>query len=46
MEEQSEKIMEVVCELCHHPYVVTDQALLDDICENCPVEQVLKECKK
>jgi hypothetical protein len=45
-EETIETIMETVCELCHHPYVVTDQAQLDEICNNCPVERVLKECKR
>lgn len=45
MEERSEKIMEAVCELCHWPYVVDDQEKLDAMCDNCPVERILKECK-
>ena len=45
MEEQSEIIMEAVCELCHWPYVLIDQAQLDAMCDNCPVERILEECK-
>lgn len=40
-----ETIMEAVCEICHHPYVVTDQDELDALCSNCPVERLLKEVK-
>ena len=45
MEGQFEIIMEAACELCHYPYVVADQEKLDALCENCPVERILKECK-
>jgi hypothetical protein len=44
-EETIESIMVAVCDLCHHPYVITDQAQLDAICDNCPVERILKEIK-
>jgi hypothetical protein len=43
VEEQFEKIMEAVCELCHWPYVSQDQEQLTAKCDNCPVERILKE---
>lgn len=36
-----EKIMTKVCEICHWPYVETDQEALDARCEGCPVEQAV-----
>lgn len=37
-------LMTAVCELCHRPYVETDQEALDDYCEECcPVNKILKE---
>lgn len=46
MNERFEAIMELVCEVCHWPYVVTDQEKLDTLCDNCPVERMLKEGKE
>ncbi len=37
-----ERIMERICDLCHHPYVVTDQEALDEICSACPVEAEIR----
>lgn len=38
-----ENIMTAVCDLCHYPYVETDQEALEERCEVCPVEKLLKE---
>lgn len=35
--------MEAVCGLCHWPYVEEDQEALDERCERCPVERMLRE---
>lgn len=35
-----ERIMEVICDLCHWPHVC-DQETLDTKCENCPAEAAL-----
>lgn len=43
--EKVETIMTVVCDLCHFPYVETDQEELDLRCESCPVERALKELR-
>lgn len=37
-----ERIMERICDLCHHPYVETDQEALDEICSTCPVEAEIR----
>lgn len=42
MEQVKEIIMRVVCELCHYPYVLENQEDLDDVCLNCPVEEVVE----
>ncbi len=44
-DQKIETIMEAVCEICHHPYVVMDQDELDVLCSRCPVERLLKEVK-
>lgn len=37
-------LMTAVCDLCHRPYVETDQEALDAFCEeDCPVNQIMKE---
>ena len=42
--EQADEIATIACDLCHHPYVITDQAELDDKCESCPlVARLMKE---
>lgn len=42
--EQAEEIATIACDLCHHPYVITDQAELDEKCEGCPlVARLMKE---
>lgn len=38
-----ETIMEAVCDVCHWPYVATDQEALDKRCAACPIERLLKE---
>ncbi|MBQ7346055.1 MAG: hypothetical protein IJW45_08360 [Oscillospiraceae bacterium] len=42
-EKTIETVMEAVCELCHWPYVETDQEQLEERCAACPVERCLKE---
>lgn len=43
MNEQAfEAIMEAVCDVCHRPYVETDQDAMDTICENCPAEKKIR----
>lgn len=42
-EQEFEAIMEVVCDVCHWTYVVTDQEALDKRCAACPIEWLLKE---
>lgn len=42
MEQEKEAIMYAVCELCHYPYVLTEQEALDDMCLNCPVEKAVE----
>ena len=46
MKERFEAIMEAVCEVCHWPYAMSDQEELDALCDNCPVERILKEGKE
>ena len=38
-----ERIMERICDLCHHPYVETDQEALDEICNACTLEAEILE---
>ena len=37
-----ERIMERICDLCHHPYVETDQEALDEICSACTLEAEIR----
>ena len=38
-----EDLMAVVCDLCHRPYVETDQEVLDAFCEeSCQVNKILR----
>jgi hypothetical protein len=37
-----ERIMERICDLCHHPYVETDQEALDEICNLCTLEAEIR----
>lgn len=38
-----ENLMEQICELCHYPYVVSDQDAMDEICETCSIEDKIRE---
>ena len=38
-----ERIMEQVCELCHWPYIETDQEEMDARCAACPIEAQLRQ---
>ena len=40
-----DEVVSLVCDqLCHHPYVITDQEELDEKCESCPlVAHLMKE---
>ncbi|MBR5889113.1 MAG: hypothetical protein IKY92_03635 [Akkermansia sp.] len=38
-----EEIMEQVCDRCHYPYIIDDQEQLDERCEACPIEAMLKQ---
>ena len=39
-----EDLMTAVCDLCHRPYVETDQEALDMFCEeSCPVNKIIRE---
>ena len=40
-----DELVSLVCDqLCHYPYVITDQNELDEKCESCPlVERLMKE---
>lgn len=42
MEEKFEAIMEAVCDMCHQPYVLTQDAL-DVKCSECPAERKIRE---
>lgn len=37
-----EKAMEAVCEICHFPYIETEQEAMTDRCDGCPVMQALE----
>ena len=38
-----EDLMVAVCDLCHRPYVETDQEALDTFCEeSCPVNKIIR----
>lgn len=42
-EEKTEEIMALVCDhLCHFPFVCT-QDQLDELCQTCPLEKLLKK---
>lgn len=43
--EEADELVSLVCDqLCHHPYVITDQEELDEKCERCPLaERLMKE---
>lgn len=28
---------ELICDRCHYPYIIADQADLDAVCEQCPL---------
>lgn len=43
----AEQIMEQICELCHWPYVETDQETMDERCDACTVmAQLLRLANK
>lgn len=35
--EMTEALLEDICELCHHPYVITDQQELEERCAECTI---------
>ncbi len=39
--ETFETVMEAVCDMCHWPRVC-DQVSLDEKCENCPAEKMIR----
>ena len=40
-EKQLEEIAEKFCDkYCKYPYLINEQSKLDDICENCPMNQL------
>lgn len=42
MNEQAfEAVMEAVCDVCHWPHVLSQEAL-DAVCENCPAEKKIR----
>lgn len=41
-----EDVMEIACALCHYPYKCKNQDTLDEICEACPLEGVIKRYKE
>lgn len=43
MEEKFEAIMEAVCDMCHWPFVETEQDALDARCKDCPAEKKVRE---
>lgn len=42
LDEAKESRMVKVCEICHWPYVETDQEALDARCVDCPVEKAVE----
>lgn len=42
MEEKFDTIMEVVCDMCHWPYVCCDEEELDNRCLNCQAERKVR----
>ena len=45
--EQADEIATIACDLCHYPYVITDQAELEEKCESCPLmERLMKEVER
>ena len=42
-DELKEKIMELACDLCVFPFNFRDQAMLDKVCEHCPLARLLDE---
>ena len=42
-EKAVETVMAAVCDICHWPYVETNQEILEERCAVCPVERILKE---
>ena len=46
MNDKHEKIMSEVCELCHYPFVVANEGVMEAICENCPVIELLEDIEK
>lgn len=42
MNEQAfETVMEAVCDVCHRPYVLSQEAL-NAVCDNCPTERKIR----
>ena len=39
-------VMELACGLCHYPYKAYSQDELDEICEGCPLEDVIRRYKE
>lgn len=46
--EKADELVSLVCDqLCHHPYVITDQEELDEKCESCPlVAHLMKDVQE
>lgn len=39
-------VMEVACDICHYPYKLANQDDLDEVCESCPLEDLIKRYKE
>lgn len=35
------KLMEIACDICHLPYVIKDQDILDEHCSSCRMREYL-----
>ena len=42
IEAKAPDLIEQACELCHYPYVIGDQAALEEKCRECPLENMQK----
>lgn len=41
-----EDVMAVACDICHYPYKFASQDDLDEMCEHCPLEDLIKRYKE
>lgn len=45
-EEQKERLLEIACDLCWYPTVISNPEWLEEKCKNCPMERALNDIER